>query len=82
MNWFNMVVSSASMETYILAAIIAMLAIRNLLYPFLKAGIVAGSDMVKSTYEGNDSRNFYHSVSGSLPPSVRNRKKLPAPRED
>lgn len=50
-SWFTRIVNATGSYNYILGIIFAMFAVRFLLYPFLKSGIVNfGSDGVTTTY--------------------------------
>lgn len=40
-NWVNILFSSTGMEIYIIGVIVAMLAIRNIMYPMMKAGVAS-----------------------------------------
>ena len=42
--WFNRIVNTIEIRPYIYGAIAVMLVVRFIIYPFLKEGIVSGSD--------------------------------------
>lgn len=43
-NWFVQLMNSCGAMTYVIGVIAAMAAVRFLVYPFLKPGVISGSD--------------------------------------
>lgn len=75
--WVWRVYDTMGAWKYIVAALFSMFVIRFLLYPFMKEAVGMGSDRVQDQTIDQRGNSYVHSsVAGTLPPSLRNRKKL------